>query len=74
MLVNLRAEMVRYGISEADIANAIGRERRAVKNRLIGSVKISAKDIKIIRDSFFPNLSLDYLLSEAPCEAESKVS
>ena len=74
MLVNLQAEMVRYGIDEAEIANAIGRTKRAVKNRLLGVVEISAEDIRKIRDSFFPALSLDYLTSEVPCEVIPKVS
>ena len=72
MLVNLRAEMVRFGISDEQIGKTIRREKRAVKNRLDGKIEISAEDIKVIRDTHFPFCSLDYLLSESPTEVIPK--
>lgn len=67
MLINLAAEMTRFGVSVADIAHAIGRTERATKNRIYGRVEISSEDIKTIRDSFFKFYTLDYLLDETPC-------
>ena len=66
MLVNLKAEMARFGVSAADIARAIGRNERATKRRIRGEVEISGDDIRTIRDAFFPNCTLDYLLEEKP--------
>lgn len=74
MLVNLCAEMVRFGVSDEQIGKTIGREKRAVKNRLEGKVEISADDIKAIRDDYFPFYSLDYLLGESPTEVIPKPS
>ena len=44
MLINLAAEMTRFGVSVADIAHAIGRTERATKNRIYGRVEISSED------------------------------
>lgn len=66
MLVNLKAEMARFGVTSADIAKAIGRNERAAKRRIQGEVEISGDDIRTIRDTFFPNCTLDYLLEEKP--------
>lgn len=66
MLVNLIAEMKRFGISPAQIAEVTGRSERAIKSRIFGNVEISSDDLKKIRKEFFPFYSLDYLLDETP--------
>lgn len=66
MLVNLIAEMHRFGITAIQVAKVTGRTERAVKNRLSGTVEISSEDLKKIRAEFFPFYSLDYLLDETP--------
>lgn len=66
MLVNLMAEMSRFGVSIVDLADLLGRERRAIKNRLSGVVDITGDEIALIRDRYFPSCALDYLLSENP--------
>lgn len=72
MLVNLLAEMTRFGVTDEQIARAIGRTRRAVKSRLNGEIEISSEDIKKIRDHFFPFYTLDYLLDEEPLIVSSE--
>lgn len=69
MLVNLQAEMVRFGVTPAAIAKVINKDERAVKNRLKGTVDITGDELRAIRDHFFPNFTLDYLLSEKPIVA-----
>jgi len=66
MLVNLKAEMARFGISQEQIAQKIGRTKRSLLNRLDGVIEISGDDLRTIRDEFFPTFTLDYLLSEEP--------
>lgn len=65
MLSNLKAEMARHNIKVETIAVAINRTKRAVRSRVEGRVPMSAKDIKAIRDTFFPECTLDYLLVES---------
>ncbi len=66
MLVNLRAEMVRYGITQSDIAEALGLSRRAVSSRICETVPITIFELTVIRDIFFPDYSLDYLFDSKP--------
>lgn len=74
MLVNLLAEMSRFGVSPAQIAELLGRRERAIKKRLSGEVEISSDDLKKIRDKFFPFYTLDYLLEETPVVVEPRAS
>lgn len=66
VLVNLKAEMERFGITTADLGKCVGKTERAIKNRLNGLVEISSPDIIKIRNDYFPYYTLDYLLSESP--------
>jgi hypothetical protein len=66
MLINLMAEMTRYGITASDISPVINKDVRAVKRRISGDIEITAEDIMKIRDKFFQEFSLDYLLCEKP--------
>lgn len=70
MLVNLMAEMARYNVSVTDIARLIARTPRATKNRIYGSVEISSEDIRKIRDKYFKQFTLDYLLDDHPCDVQ----
>jgi hypothetical protein len=67
MLVNLKAEMIRFNITAEKLGEAVNRSGRAMKRRLDGTVEISSEDIRKIRDVYFQHCSLDYLLSETPC-------
>lgn len=66
MLVNLLAEMKRYQITEEMLGEVTGKKPRQIRERIKGNIEISSDDIKKIRNAFFSNYSLDYLLSETP--------
>lgn len=68
MLSNLKAEMARYDVDVKSVAQVIGKTERATKNRINGKVEISAEDIRLIRNAFFPACTLDYLLAEKPTD------
>lgn len=63
---NLNAEMRRYGITQAMIAERIGKAEVTVHNWLSGKSSIPIASCFAIRDGFFDGLSLDYLFSDTP--------
>lgn len=58
---NLEAEMKRSKISRTDIANCIGCSYRTINSRFCGESQWGFDECVMIRDEFFPELSLDYL-------------
>ena len=65
-LPNLRAEMRRYGITAAALAETIGRSERCVRNKLSGKGEFSMGEGACIRDTYFPGADLDYLFDMCP--------
>ena len=61
---NLRAEMIRYGVSSSDIQALLSCTDKTVKNRLDGVSEFSVGDSMKIRDTFFPGLRLEYLFAQ----------
>ena len=61
MFNNLLAEMVRNKISKRDIATCLEVSEKTARNYLNGSTKISWNDTLKIKNTYFPNLSLEYL-------------
>ncbi|WP_300415822.1 hypothetical protein [uncultured Oscillibacter sp.] len=60
---NLSAEMRRYGVTNADIQNAIGCSLKTVVNKLNESTEFSVSEALSIRDKFFPSLRIAYLFA-----------
>lgn len=60
-LRNLEAEMKRNNISRNDIANLLGISYRTVHSRFNGESEWGYSECVKIRDSYFPEMSLDYL-------------
>lgn len=58
---NLRAEMARNGISGKQVANVLGLNINTAYARLQGRTDFKIGELVKIRDTFFPNCSLDYL-------------
>lgn len=58
---NLRAEMVRNGIRGNQVANVLGLNINTAYSRLQGRTDFKVGELVKIRDTFFPELSLDYL-------------
>jgi len=61
MLYNLKAEMARKNIKHEDIRNVLGLSQRAIGNRMQGKVAFKLPEAQIIRDTFFPDLEIEYL-------------
>lgn len=64
MLNNLKAEMVRNGVSAMAIADAIGRTSRTVRDKIIGRCEFYISEAIAIRARFFPGMSLEYLFAD----------
>lgn len=64
MLHNLKAEMVRAGIKNSDIAKAIAVNERSIRNKMRGVTQFTFKETRKIRDTYFPGMSFEYLFEE----------
>ena len=60
MLVNLKAEMTRYGVTAVDIAKVTGKT-----DKISGKRDFTLSESAAIRDAFFPGLKLEYLFSRS---------
>lgn len=58
---NLRAEMVRNGISQKETGKVAGLSTASMYARFQGRTDFKVGELVKIRDTFFPELSLDYL-------------
>lgn len=58
---NLRAEMARNGISRQQVGDAIDLSQASISSRFQGRSDFKVGELVKIRDTFFPELSLDYL-------------
>ena len=63
MLSNLKAEMVRLGVSVDDMAAGAGKSNRTIRERLKGKVVFPIDEAMDIRDKFFPGMDLEYLFA-----------
>ena len=48
-------------ISNRDIARAIGKDERSISNKLSGRTDFTRIEMFAIRDTFFPEMTLEYL-------------
>ena len=58
---NLRAEMVRNGISRNQVGEVVDLCPTSISYRFNGKNDFKVGELVKIRDTFFPELSLDYL-------------
>lgn len=66
---NLEAEIARSGVTRIQIANLLKRDKSTVSTWIKGSRGgFSVHDAQVIRNTFFPGMSLDYLFSDVPLE------
>lgn len=61
MYPNLNAEMSRIGIEQKDIAKKLNKGADGVSLKINGKRAWLLDEAKIIKATFFPNLSIDYL-------------
>lgn len=58
---NLIAEMARNGISRKQVGEVLGLCQDSISHRFNGKADFKVGELAKIRDTFFPELSLDYL-------------
>lgn len=63
MMNNLKAEMVRYGVSNVDIQRATGLSERTVRDKLNGTTSFSFPEALAIRNQLFPSMRVEYLFA-----------
>ena len=65
MFPSLRAEMARYGLKIKDIAKLLGITPKTAQHKLSGKAHFTTNEMRKIRDTYFPNLTIDYLFFDA---------
>lgn len=63
MFPNLKAELVRNGITYKELGEKVGKSENWIENRILGKATMPIGECMKIRNSFFPNCSYDYLFS-----------
>ena len=58
---NINAEMVRRRIRKPEVAAALGINQKTFRNKLSGKSEFTFSEVQMVRDTFFPDLSLEYL-------------
>jgi transcriptional regulator with XRE-family HTH domain len=62
-LPNLAAEMRRAGITQEQLAERIGRRTSTISSWMTGKTQPTVEDAFAIKDTCFPESSVDYLFS-----------
>lgn len=63
MLSNLKAEMVRYGISTEMVRAVINKTDKTTRDKINGKSDLYLSEAMKIRDELFPGMSLEYLFA-----------
>ncbi len=63
MLRNLQAEIARQNIKQKEMAESIGVNEKTLRNKISGVTSFTFPETKVIRDTFFPDMRLEYLFS-----------
>lgn len=71
MLQNLRAEMVRYGVTAVDLSRVTNRTERSIRLKVSGKNAFTLPEGIAIRDAFFPGMSLEYLFARSELVQDS---
>ena len=61
-LCNLKCELVRNGVTQAEVAEFLGMGASNFNKKIAEAVPFTADEIKAVRDRFLPSKTLDYLL------------
>lgn len=57
----LRAEMARVGVKTKDITELLGVSRKTTTNKLSGKSDFTSKEMRKVRDKFFPHMTIGFL-------------
>lgn len=69
MFHNLRAEMARSGITVPALSKCIGCTERTTRNKLDGVTQFNWSEVEAIRDTFFPEMDVEYLFKKNAADA-----
>ena len=61
MLRNLKAEILKNNLDIEVMARALGVKKDTFQRKLNEDISLSLQDCRTIKETFFPDLSLDYL-------------
>lgn len=64
MYANLVSEMAKKAITKRNVAEVLKVHENTLKNKLDGKSKFNIEEGFVIRQHFFPDLSLEYLFAE----------
>ena len=65
MLRNLRAEMKRTGLADVALAKTIHTTDKTIREKKAGKSQFGIDDARLIRDTHFPGLTLEYLFEQS---------
>lgn len=65
MYKNLVKEMETHGVTQKDIAELLGRRPATISDKTRDKYPYHVKEAILIRDHFFPDLSIDYLFERS---------
>lgn len=69
-MMNLVAELARYGIRKKDVYEYLSITEKTLANKLDGTTSFSVSEAFRIRDHFLPGYSIEYLFADgSPIEA-----
>lgn len=60
---NMKAEFKREGITQIQVANSMGMSSNNLSLKINEKVPMTVSEAKFIRDRWFPDCQLDYLLA-----------
>lgn len=63
---NLVAEIAKRGIKKTAIAQAANMCRKTLREKITGKFEFSLWEAMVIRDTFFPDQTLEYLFERKP--------
>lgn len=64
MYRNLEAELKRRSITKRQLSEALGVGATAVYKKLLGETEFKLYEAMLIRDTFFPDMTMKYLFTE----------
>ena len=64
MMNRLEKEMRRYNVSCWDIVDLLGCSEKTLRNKLTGTTGFTYKEVQLIRNAFFPGMTLEYLFDD----------
>lgn len=67
--LNLKGELAKKSITNEEVSKLLNIHRNSVANKLNGDSSFSIEEAFAIHDTYFPNLSMDYLFSTEVQEA-----